>query len=61
MAVTAGLVKMLSVDELEGVLSHELSHIRNRDILISSVDAMFASALVITGRMAFWVGSGRNR
>ena len=48
----------MSPGELEGVLAHELSHIRNRDILISSVAAMIAAALTILARMAFWFGGG---
>jgi heat shock protein HtpX len=57
-AVTTGLLQIMNRSELEGVLAHELSHIRNRDILISSVAAMLASALVMMARMAFWFGGG---
>ena len=57
-AVTTGLLQIMNRGELEGVLAHELSHIRNRDILISSVAAMLASALVMMARMAFWFGGG---
>lgn len=60
-AVTTGLLQIMNRSELEGVLAHELSHIRNRDILISSVAAMLASALVMMARMAFWFGGGRDR
>ena len=60
-AVTTGLLQIMNRGELEGVLAHELSHIRNRDILISSVAAMLASALVMMARMAFWFGGGRDR
>ena len=61
-AVTTGLLQIMSSGELEAVLAHELSHIRNRDILISSVAAMLAAALTILARMAFWFGGGgRNR
>ena len=60
-AVTTGIMEMLSTDELEGVLAHELSHVKNRDILISSIAAMMAAALSIFARMAFWFGGGRNR
>jgi len=60
-AVTTGLLQIMNQSELEGVLAHELSHIRNRDILISSVAAMIAAALVILARMAFWFGGGRDR
>ena len=61
-AVTTGLLQIMSAGELEAVLAHEISHIRNRDILISSVAAMLAAALTILARMAFWFGGGgRNR
>jgi len=61
-AVTTGLLQIMNRRELEGVLAHELSHIRNRDILISSVAAMIAAALVMLARMAFWFGgAGRDR
>ncbi len=57
-AVTTGILQALTTDELEGVLGHELAHVRNRDILISSVAAMLAAALSIFARMAFWFGGG---
>ena len=57
-AVTTGLLQIMNRSELEGVLAHELAHIRNRDILISSVAAMIAAALVMLARMAFWFGGG---
>jgi heat shock protein HtpX len=61
-AVTTGILQVLTTDELEGVLGHELAHVKNRDILISSVAAMLAAALSIFARMAFWFGGGgRNR
>lgn len=60
-AVTAGILQLLSNDELEGVLAHELAHVRNRDILISSIAAMIAAALTMLARMAFWFGGGDNR
>ena len=60
-AVTTGILDMLRDDELEGVIAHELSHVRNRDILISSIAAMMAAALSIFARMAFWFGGDRNR
>jgi heat shock protein HtpX len=60
-AVTAGILELLTVDELEGVLAHELAHVSNRDILISSIAAMIAAALTMLARMAFWFGGGNNR
>jgi len=60
-AVTTGILQILTYEELEGVLAHEISHVRNRDILISSIAAMLAAALSIFARMAFWGGMGRRR
>jgi heat shock protein HtpX len=60
-AVTSGILQILTVDELEGVLAHELAHVSNRDILISSIAAMIAAALTMLARMAFWFGGGDNR
>jgi heat shock protein HtpX len=64
-AVTAGILDLLSDDELEGVLAHELGHVRNRDILISSIAATFAGAVTILARMAGYAamfgGGGRDR
>jgi heat shock protein HtpX len=59
-AVTTGILQVMTYDELEGVLAHELAHVRNRDILISSIAAMMAAALTIFARMAFWFGGGRR-
>ena len=60
-AVTHGILALLTDEELEGVLAHELSHVRNRDILTSSIAATLAGAITILGRMAFWFGGGRRR
>jgi len=60
-AVTTGILTLLNRDELEGVLAHELSHIKNRDILVSSIAAMLAAAVSFMSRMAFWGGGNRNR
>ena len=58
---TAGLLRILTQDELEGVLAHELSHVRNRDILIGAFAATLAGGLMILSRVAFWFGGGRGR
>lgn len=52
--VTAGIMKVLDEDELRGVLAHELSHVRNRDILIGSVAAAVAVAITFVARIALW-------
>lgn len=59
-AFTAGLLALMDDAELEGVIAHELSHIKNRDILISSVAATLAAAITMIGRMAFFFGGGRD-
>ncbi len=53
-AATEGLVRMLSRDELMGVMAHELSHVRNRDILIGSIAATIAGAIGYLAHMAQW-------
>ncbi|GBE12757.1 hypothetical protein BMS3Bbin14_01189 [bacterium BMS3Bbin14] len=53
-AVTTGLLQLLNRDELEGVLSHELGHIKHRDILISSIAAVMAGAISYLATMAQW-------
>jgi heat shock protein HtpX len=60
-AVTAGLLELMDDRELEGVLAHELGHIRNRDILISTIAATLAAAITFVARMAFWFGGPRDR
>ena len=60
-AVTHGILALLTDDELEGVLAHELGHVRNRDILTSSIAATLAGAITILARMAFWFGGGQRR
>ena len=53
-AVTQGIVKLMNDQELEGVLAHELAHIKNRDILISSIAATLAGAIMWLASMAKW-------
>ena len=53
-AVTDGIVKILNGQELEGVIAHELSHIRNRDTLIASITATMAGAIVMVATVAKW-------
>ncbi|MFP3883417.1 MAG: zinc metalloprotease HtpX [Actinomycetota bacterium] len=60
-AVTTGILDILDHEELEGVLGHELAHVQNRDILISSIAAMLGAAIAILARMAFWFGGGDSR
>lgn len=57
-AVTEGILKLLDDEELEGVLAHELGHVRNRDILTSSIAATIAGSITMLARMAFWFGAG---
>lgn len=62
-AVTHGLMRLLNAEELEGVLAHELAHVKNRDILISSVAATLAAAIMVLAHMARWAaifGGGRG-
>ncbi|HEY0784711.1 MAG TPA: zinc metalloprotease HtpX [Acidobacteriaceae bacterium] len=67
-AVTEGILRLLDDQELEGVLAHELGHVRNRDILTSSIAATLAGAITLVARMGYWAalfsgngGRGRDR
>ena len=59
-AVTEGILRLLDDRELRGVLAHEISHVKNRDILISCIAATFAGAIMTLIRIGFWFGGGRN-
>jgi heat shock protein HtpX len=59
-AVTRGITKLLSEDELRGVLAHELTHIRNRDILIQSVASAIGTAITYIAYMLLWFGDDDN-
>lgn len=53
-AVTEGILRILDREELEGVLSHELTHIKNKDMLIGSIAATLAGAIILLANMAKW-------
>jgi heat shock protein HtpX len=55
-AFTAGILRLMNDNEIEGVVAHELGHVLHRDILISSVAGMLAAAITMIARMAFWFG-----
>jgi heat shock protein HtpX len=59
-AVTRGIMNLLSEDELRGVLAHELAHIKHRDILIQSVAATIGAAITYLGYMLLWFGGDNN-
>jgi heat shock protein HtpX len=60
-AVTEGILRLLEDEELEGVLAHELGHVRNRDILTSSIAATLAGAITMLARFGFFFGMGGDR
>lgn len=57
-AATEGVLRLLTDEELEGVLAHELAHVKHRDILISSVAATLAAAIMMISRFAMFFGGG---
>lgn len=62
-AATEGVLRILTTEELEGVMAHELAHVQNRDILIGTIAATFAGAISMLGSMLQWgalLGAGRN-
>ncbi|MGZ5352925.1 MAG: zinc metalloprotease HtpX [Actinomycetota bacterium] len=60
-SVTKGVLEILDERELRGVLAHELSHVANRDILVSSVAAAIGMSITFLARFAFWFGGGDDR
>jgi heat shock protein HtpX len=63
-AVTSGLLKRLNRDELQGVIAHEIAHVRNRDILLMLFAGVLAGAVVLLaqiGMRGMWFGGGRSR
>lgn len=60
-AFTAGILRLMSDNEIEGVVAHELGHVLHRDILISSIAATIAAAITMVARMAFWFGGMGGR
>src|SRR5688572_31140975 len=64
-AATEGILRLMDTSEIEGVMAHELAHVKHRDILISSVAATVAAAIMMTARMAQFAamfgGGGNNR
>jgi heat shock protein HtpX len=59
-AFTAGLLEVMNDREVEGVLAHELGHVKNRDILTSSIAATIAAAITMVARMAMFMGGGHR-
>ncbi len=59
--VTEGIMRLISKEELEGVIAHELGHIRNRDMLLQTVTATMAGAISFLPRLALWGGGSRDR
>jgi heat shock protein HtpX len=60
-AVTTGLLNLMNREELAGVLSHELTHVKNRDILVGSLAAVLAGAIMFLANMSMFFGRSRDR
>jgi heat shock protein HtpX len=59
-AATEGILRILDEEELEGVIAHELAHVKHRDILISSIAATLAATIMMVSRFAMFFGGGRS-
>lgn len=60
-AVTEGIMRILTEDELEGVLAHELTHVKNRDVLVGTIAATMAGAIMMLSRFALFFGGSRDQ
>lgn len=60
-AVTSGILRLLNEEEIEGVLAHELAHVKHRDVLIGTIAATMAGAIMMLSRFALFFGGGRDR
>jgi heat shock protein HtpX len=59
--VTTELLRTLDRDELEGVIAHELAHVKNRDVMVMTIASFLSTVAFMIVRMGFWFGGGRNR
>ncbi|WP_435348230.1 zinc metalloprotease HtpX [Haloarchaeobius sp. HRN-SO-5] len=59
--VTTGLMNTLNREELEGVIAHELSHVKNRDVMVMTVASFLSTIAFLIFRFGFWFGGGRDR
>lgn len=60
-AVTRGLLRLLNTEELEGVMAHELAHVKNRDVAVMTIASFFATLAQMVMRFGFWGGGDRRR
>ncbi|WP_311170486.1 zinc metalloprotease HtpX [Halobellus ordinarius] len=59
--VTTELIRTLDREELEGVIAHELAHVKNRDVMVMTIASFLSTVAFMIVRMGFWFGGGRNR
>jgi heat shock protein HtpX len=59
--VTTGLLRTLDREELEGVLAHELAHVKNRDVAVMTIASFLSTVAFLVVRFGWWFGGGRNR